>query len=161
EDTAGHEWKLERDILGRILLEVDPFHRRRHFEHDVSGRMTAYRDESGQTVDLTYHPGGLLKSRQYADGTEERFEYDPAGRLVKAENAVCTVYCQYDPLGRLVGEASDAGSHRASYDPTGRLVARHADGGATFRWEYHPDGQISGISMDDAALLSVGAEQRG
>ncbi len=106
---------------------------------------TAY-DALGQPVKLTA-PGNVVRER----------EYDKAGQLVHetgtgAEVATPEKRFQYDPAGRLVKAASPKGDNTYEYNDRGGLLkATGPSGDATY--EYNSDGLLT--SRTDAAGTAV------
>ncbi|MFG2883521.1 LamG-like jellyroll fold domain-containing protein [Streptomyces sp. NPDC048297] len=107
---------------------------------------TAY-DAVGEPVKLTA-PGDVVREREYdkagqlvrETGTgaavataEKRFEYDPAGRLVKASSPKGDNTYEYNDRGALLTAAGPSGNATYQYDSDGLLTSRtDAAGTATF-----------------------------
>ncbi|WP_264935957.1 polymorphic toxin-type HINT domain-containing protein, partial [Streptomyces sp. A012304] len=106
---------------------------------------TAY-DAAGQPVKLTA-PGNVIRER----------EYDKAGQLVRetgtgAEVTTPEKRFQYDPAGRLVKASSPKGDNTYEYNDRGGLIkATGPSGDATY--EYNNDGLLT--SRTDAAGTAV------
>lgn len=163
ESADGSRQAYRRDSKGRITRIELADGRSEAFEYDQSGRLSKAIDPQGRPVEMQYDRYGRITEHRVWAGSQgrheggaewsiTRFEYDPAGRLVKLANAQGAMMgFGYDVMDRLVQEigfdgkrstygynlagelvaqtdgkgGADAIEIRHEHDALGRLVARH------------------------------------
>src|SRR5262249_29470627 len=114
-----------------------------------AGQTTRYlRDVLGQVV------------AQDTDGVPATFEYDVAGRLVRAANPDAEVRFELDPVGRVLAETCNGRTLTSSYDAAGRRVYRRTPSGAECRWAYRADGRLAALQTA-GRLVRFGYDEGG
>ncbi len=78
------------------------------YEYDRAGNLILKRDASG-TVLLRFEilPRNLIGARHLASGDVQRFEYDAAGRFLRAQSQAADVRFEYDELGGCIKDMRD------------------------------------------------------
>ena len=106
-------------------------------------------DPYSGAVELAYDAKGRVVSRRWADGSQERFEYDDAANLQRRIDAAGgSTTTQWSPDGRQV-EITDPLGHKSviAYDVAGRPLAVTDPTGATARLTYDALGRT--VAMED------------
>lgn len=126
-EIHGTEILLTRhayDVMGRKTETENCYGLTTRFEHDFLGRVTAIHEGADRIVKKGYAPTGHLTSlidpkngvteylrtvrgdpyyARYPDGTEERWEYDLNGRMIRHQTTSgIFIECEYDYKGRLI-----------------------------------------------------------
>lgn len=82
QDRAGRQTVLEYDSLGQLKRRVDPLGRATLFQWCQCGDMKSLTDPRGRTTTWHTDVQGRLVGKQYGDGTQINYLYEPAsGRL--------------------------------------------------------------------------------
>jgi RHS repeat-associated protein len=157
--------KKERDALGRIVRQSDPFFsdtdtiRYHQYRYDSLGRTLHSEKPDGAAIG--YCITGLTEIITDADSHSKLLLYDAFGRLVQVEELLSTsrdcqsllataqsqVYASaaytYDGLDRLtLIQAPNGAETRYSYDGLGHLVGKSAQTTGTARFTYSPAGKL-------------------
>lgn len=169
-DRNGHGLVLAYGTDDLLASVTDSASRRVVFTHDAGGRLTAIALPDGRTVSYGYSEG-LLTSVTDVRGGITRYEYDPAGRLIReidanGNAAITNVYGsdsrvaeQIDALGNRTTFAWDPASETlTATEPRGnvwrdvysnnRLVKRIDPLGNSTTYEY--DADLNRIAVTDA-----------
>jgi RHS repeat-associated protein len=107
------------DGAGREREETGFDGRRRIYLRDVAGRVVKAILPSGRQSDSKYDAMGRLVEVKHSDGTFARFEHDPAGLIVAAENESGRVEIAYDAGWRSVAERVNGHEVRSTYGADG------------------------------------------
>ena len=81
---GDREHTFVREPVGSIVAEVNIDGHSRTFRRDLCRRVRELVAPSGERTRFDYDGGGRLIAVDYADGSHERFSYDPRGALVRA-----------------------------------------------------------------------------
>ena len=122
-----------------------------HYTYDAAGQLTGRINAAGQQVAYAYDQLGNMIERD-ADGSMTTFGYDPANRLVRAENADAVIEIERDAAGRIITEACDGYAVRSTYDLAGRRAERITPSGARTTWEYDAAGQPTALRTQGQEL---------
>jgi RHS repeat-associated protein len=113
------------DAFGRMSGMTYPSGLEVDYDLDPMGRIRAIR-ANGQPIatDIDYHPWGIPTTWRWADGSVQRRELDPAGRIVRFTLGDRTHELSYNPAGEIIGQ-SDGGTFQQSYayDGLSRLTS--------------------------------------
>ncbi|WP_269765456.1 RHS repeat-associated core domain-containing protein [Burkholderia ubonensis] len=182
-DALGQVLSYRYDRLGRLVALTDPNHATYAFQYDAAGRLieeidfdgraTRYAydeassrlesvDEAGLVVRMSHDRGGRLNGRSVED-QEERFAYDPLGRLIEASNRYSRIHRFFDPVGNLVREhhAYDVFGERRSfvwhhdYDELGNRIRTVRPDGHTIDWLTYGSGHVHGMMLDGKELVQI------
>ncbi|WP_269632089.1 RHS repeat domain-containing protein [Pelomonas sp. BJYL3] len=185
---SGHLHQINIEVDGRHELisdiERDALHREvgrsqgqlaSQYEHDPQGRLLkhrALRMGNAQQVALErsyqYDASGNLTQRQDSLRGEQRFRYDPTGRILQATGKV-EEYFAFDPAGNLLAQRSGPqpaiGGNRLKvwqelrfeYDVHGNVVQRRkgAHEEAQLRWNAEHQLQEAEVIRTDATTLCL------
>ncbi|MEM6779766.1 MAG: RHS repeat-associated core domain-containing protein, partial [Planctomycetota bacterium] len=109
-DPVGNVTRWFHDQRGLVKREQNVAGDSRYFEYDAAGRPTEITTEGGDSIERIYNRAGLLESEIWiSDGivTDTReFDYDPAGRLVRAADNDSEVSRGYNAIGALTFEST-------------------------------------------------------
>jgi RHS repeat-associated protein len=132
----GAHTRFAYDVLDRLIEEVGFDGRRQCYQYDAAGQLTASSDQGPQ-------PGSHQNAGQLSDPLITRYNYDPAGRLVKRDIPAViqnsmqnqqnqsqsqtlfpeqTHHFIYDKAGRLLEARCNKTSVQFKRDGLGRLV---------------------------------------
>ncbi len=129
------------------------------YVYDAGGQLARIERPRTGSVDLTYDAKGRVLSRRWADGAQERYEYDDAAnrrRHIDPAGAVTTTVwsqehrrveitdplgrrslIEFDEVGRVVAVIGPtATTARVAYDRLGRAVSLEDAGGRKTRLDY-------------------------
>ncbi|MFP4536478.1 MAG: RHS repeat-associated core domain-containing protein [Spirochaetaceae bacterium] len=130
--------RLTRDRSGRVVSREYPIH---HVSEELTldqlGRTVKRRGAEGSRTELTYYPGGALRSRRDHAGAVTLFRRDPSGREVsRTDPGGARWRKEYDSAGRIVRSLSPLGGERRfRYDAMGRLSSWTDELGGVHRYE--------------------------
>jgi RHS repeat-associated protein len=138
-------WRWDYDEVGNLVAETDYNGGTTRYRHDAARQLAGQVNAVGQELDYAYDLlGNLAESR--ADGSVARFDYDAAGRLIRAENRDSLVEVERDAMGRITAETCNGRTVRSSYDATGRLICRMTPSDTETRWAYDRAGRPASLS---------------
>lgn len=158
-------YALERDALGRIVVEADYWGQARRYRYGAAGELLCSTDPLGQTVEYRYDWLGRIVQKRVPHPEQgealqiDSFAYDRHGDLVLAENPSCRVEFGYDAAGRMIEERQgDDFTIASDYDEAGNRIERRTRliaGGAvvahTVRYTYDALDAVTSIQIDDTA----------
>ncbi len=83
------------------------------------------------------------------DGAVSRnhYTYDPAGRLIQAENEHSKVELEYDALGRVINECQNGYLIENAYDTAGNLVLQKNSFGHSTQFEYDANNRLAFVTL--------------
>jgi RHS repeat-associated protein len=139
-NPAGLTWSYHYDPAGNLVGERDFDGRELHYRLDEAGQVVSRTNGAGQTVHYERDVVGRVIGRR-GDDTSASFEFDEAGRLVRAVNASAEVLIRRDVLGRVTAETVNGATMSYRYDGLGRVIGRRTPSGAESRWDYDPAGR--------------------
>lgn len=147
------------------------------YGYDDDGALALIDDPRSGAVRLRHDPRGRVTARGWADGSQERFEYDDERHLTRETDAggAVTLWQLADGRevitdpggGRTVVESDAAGrpltitapsgrTARFQYDGSGRLVQQTGPSGATLRFAYLGDtGLLASTTYPDGTTRTV------
>ncbi|WPN31879.1 RHS repeat-associated core domain-containing protein [Pseudomonas sp. P5_109] len=180
-DELGRVTRYEyADDLHLISRRINPDGSMLKYRYDHGQLLlTEIENEVGDTYQLDYTPGGLIRQETGLDGRRTAYNYnlngqllektefgddgsqlvtgyqrDSAGRLLvkTLPDGIKVEYC-YDGLGRLVS-VNDGQDHPLAfeYDRQDRLITEH-QGWATLRYDYDACGRLKRLRLPDACVL--------
>jgi RHS repeat-associated protein len=171
QDEHGAITRYRWDADGRLIQTTLAHGASREFSYDANGRITAERDELGHVTRYKYAADCQLISRRInPDGTQLRYRYDTAQRLLTAiENESGEQYrLEYTASG-LIRQETGFDGRRTAYlhDPNGLLLEKteFGDDGVDLITRYQrnaagqvlvktlPDGNKVGYRYDDCGRL--------
>lgn len=110
KDSNGNETRYEYDSLGRLTKTIYPDGKSYEITYDEASNPIQIKDPNGTIVRNQYDLLNRLIRRdiEKAEGVEgtsfEIYEYDPLGRIIKAQDDDSTVLLSYDELNRIISE---------------------------------------------------------
>ncbi|MEV4558190.1 putative T7SS-secreted protein [Kitasatospora sp. NPDC049285] len=144
-NAEGLTWDYVRDAAGRVVSESDFNGRTLAYRRDACGRVTVRTDGAGGTV--RYEHDALSRVvRRLVDGAATGFEWDRAGRMVRAVGPDVELTREYDRLGRITAEVCDGRRIESAYDGAGRRVRRVTPSGVASHWQYDAAGNRTALS---------------
>ncbi|HVQ93670.1 MAG TPA: DUF6531 domain-containing protein [Mycobacteriales bacterium] len=155
-DPHGLTWRYEYDPAGNLARETDFNGRVLTYRHDPAGRLVERTNGAGETVTLVRNQVGEVVERRAGD-TVTTFEYDPAGRVLRAAGPDAEVDFEWDALGRVRVERCNGRAVESGYDAAGDRLRRRTPSGVDSRWEYdanrrpvelHSAGQVLRFGYD-------------
>ncbi|MBL6458663.1 DUF4123 domain-containing protein [Belnapia sp. T6] len=119
---------------------------REGYRYDPQGRLRAILLPGDVGLEVTCDDAGHVTRLAGTDGSEASFQYDAAGRLVAARNALGEITFAYDGAGRLVEERQGDAVMRYAYDESGTLVGFTYPTGETIGYERDADLRLTAIT---------------
>ncbi|MFI6872125.1 DUF6531 domain-containing protein [Streptomyces sp. NPDC050400] len=150
-NSASLTWSYDYDPAGRVVGETDFDGRTLSYRHDATGRTVTRTNPLGQSVTQYRDALGRLTAKD-VDGERTDFDYDAAGRLLRARSAHSSLDMEWDAQGRLTAETVDGRTHRYAYDAVGRRTGRTTPSGAATRQTYDPAGNRTDLELAGHAL---------
>lgn len=178
-DPRGAVSSYHYDLRGRLASWTDPLGGTTRLGYDAVGRLATRSDPLGRTTTISRDADGLLHTVQHADGSGARiwrdragritgrgpltadapeitYDYDPAGRLLRArEGGGRDVRLRYDSVGRLTRRTTAAGTIAWDHDPDGRVTTVGVPGAPGLRYQYAADGDLDAVIDPDRGRLRV------
>lgn len=162
-DAGGQRSAYKLDLKDRVVEVQRNGRVRERYEYDIADNHVATRNGRGDLlVSMTIGPGNLEVARTLASGESQRFEYDDAGRVSRAEGPVGSCSFAHDAFGRRLLDQRDglgvehvyeAGRH-ARTRVLGRFVVRHQRLDDDTHWIVDPTGAAHRIDSLGAGLLA-------
>ena len=176
-DGKGQVFRLETNRFGSITKRVDPMGQETLFTRDENNNMTTYRDENGNTTEITYDDMGNILSRINPQGTltynyasdpstyfhqplsqtDEKgqvtfFEYDSLGNVTRITDPKHHITLLTYINGHLLESERNNGTHTGKfyrYDDNGNMImAQDLLGQDLFSFTYNSAGNV--LSETDA-----------
>jgi RHS repeat-associated protein len=143
-DQQGLSWRYEYDPAGNLIGETDFDHRPLTYRHDAAGRLISRTDGDERPTEYVRDSLGNVVEKRTTDQITG-YEYDLAGRLVRAVNPAADLRFDRDPLGRITAEICDGRTVTSAYDASGRRISRRTPTGAVSSWDYDPAGRPTAL----------------
>lgn len=156
-DPVGGVTRLGWTVEGKPAWRTVPSGSTERWSYDGEGNLIEYLDPLGQATRTEYTHFDLPAARTMPDGARLEYQYDPELRLVsvtnpQGPNAQRLVWrYDYDPAGRLVRE-TDLNDRvlRYTYDAAGQLVERVNGAGQAVGYVHDPLGNVIEQRTDEA-----------
>jgi YD repeat-containing protein len=102
-DGGGTEQRYSYDLRGNVTEVYRHGQLLETYEYDAASNFVMKRDGSGRPL-LRFEilPQNLIGTRHLASGDIHRFEYDDAGRIIRAVSGAANVAFAYDHAGRRI-----------------------------------------------------------
>jgi RHS repeat-associated protein len=139
-NPAGLTWRYQYDPAGNLIGEQDFDGRSLSYAFDAAGQLISRTNGAGQTLHYDRDALGRVIARRTEEASSS-FEFDEAGRLVRAVNGDAEVSIRRDVLGRVAAETVNGNTMAYRYDSLGRVVGRQTPSGAESQWDYDPVGR--------------------
>ena len=145
-NESGEQYVLNRDGEGDLTGEVGFDGIRRTYLRDYTGRVNEMLLNGKYSTQYEYDDGNRISKIIRYDGTEECYEYDASGALVKATNPAAKVLLERDKMGRIVKERCNGVEVSSKYDLSGRRVRVQSSLGADIEASYNPFGDLMSLA---------------
>jgi RHS repeat-associated protein len=143
-NQRGMAWRYEYDPAGNLARETDFDHRTLGYGHDAAGRLVSRTDADERPTVFRRDSLGNTVEKRTPDQTTA-YEFDLAGRLVRAVSPMADLRFDRDALGRVIAETCDGRTLTSTYDAGGRRTHRRTPTGAVSVWEYDPASRPSAL----------------
>lgn len=157
-DPSGRTTRYTYDgagLLSGVVLANGRVHVARR---DAAGNVVSSVDPNGLQIDNTFDANGRLAARHTEDvaGRREiaRFDYDTAGRCVRAAAGDATVERRYDSLSRLLAETQNGRTLHYVRDAAGRVLALRYPGGLEVQRRFDAAGRLVEVSDAGGSILT-------
>ncbi|MBB4683247.1 RHS repeat-associated core domain-containing protein [Amycolatopsis jiangsuensis] len=158
-NEQGRVWRYVFDPAGRLAEETDYDGRTTTFRYDAAGDLAGYTNGAGQTVRLVRDVLGRIVERD-SDGVRTGYEYDRAGRVVRAVTPHTDLRIGYDAAGRVLSESVNGRVLASRYDAAGNRIWRRTPSGAESTWQYDQRGRPLSLRTG-SGLLRFGYDAAG
>lgn len=140
-DGGGTEQRYSYDLLGNVVSVHRHGQLLETYEYDSAGNLVTKRDASGNMLlTLKIVPRNLLGTRRLASGDVQQFEYDNAGRYLRATSQSADIRFAYNQRGQRVKEQRGDRSVEHKYEQ-GRLAETAVLGRFVTRY-YHASNSL-------------------
>jgi RHS repeat-associated protein len=156
-DARGGINTLQWNASGQLTSHTDCSGRTTTYAYDTLGHLVQLTDALEQTTRIVRLPTGQPKTIEHPDGSQEHFEHDAAGLLVRHDDrAGHSAHWQRNARGQ-VTEATDAAGYRVHYrhDPQGRLAAL-STGEAGYAFAYDAGDRLIQETRPDGVQRRLG-----
>ncbi|MBN2197367.1 MAG: hypothetical protein JW751_31480 [Polyangiaceae bacterium] len=159
--TDGEQaFQVSRDESGRVVSFEVPGGGRHEMARTAGRRLERYTAPDGATWRITYDADGESKQRVLPSGRTIERVYDGEGHLIRVESPEAIV--EYDELPggveratRRLRDQQVSEEIRFAYDGSlFKEIVQSGTVGARFRYRYHDDHLLAGISLDDGPETS-------
>lgn len=150
-DPNGLTWRYRYDAAGRLISETDFDGRELRYAYDAADQLVEFVNGAGESLRFVRDPLGNVVEK-HSGGQTTTFEYDAAGRVVRAVNADSEVVIERDALGRELRETVNGRVLEFRYDTVGRRIYRRTPSGAETFWDYDADHQATGLRTAGRSL---------
>jgi RHS repeat-associated protein len=162
-DPNGNVTEYVYDMCDRVSKVIYNEQVYEFYERDAEGRLLARIDKDSKLLEqLQYEVWDLPVLRVFdchGQSIEERFDYDSASRIIKAENNYICVQREYNDFGQITSERIGDHIVSHSYDGRSRLVQTTFDDIANFTLTYE-DGLVRIIDPSNTSHVWYMDEQR-
>ncbi len=146
ENEKGEAYRFIRNEKDEVIEEIGFDGQRKGYQHNRDGFVTTATQHNGSAIFYDYDLAGRLVYTHYEDGFWESYEYDKAGLLAEAANAVSTVKFTRNELGQIIKEEEEHGHSVAyQYDAQGRLQGLGSSLGAKVEYSYDNVGYLEQV----------------
>ncbi|WP_156566931.1 hypothetical protein [Metakosakonia massiliensis] len=167
-NQKGERYRLRYTPGGLLSEEVGFDNVRTTYHYDAAGRLSEKReygnrhDEAPFITRYERNSTGKLTRKTLPDGQEEYFHYDAWGQLIKVSDTQGNVLAwEYNSAGQLTAEHTPVATQRYGYDElTGELTSHRLPDGQRVEYRYI-NGQLRGITLDDAPLVALRYDNTG
>jgi RHS repeat-associated protein len=158
--TTRYEYLNETGRLKRLLRPDGPA---LSFEYDGQFNLKEVRLGAQPIIQKTYGPDGLVTGLKEWGRPEERYAYDPAGRMISRGNALGQqTRFEYDSRGNRTRRVNPLGGvTHYQYNSQDQLISQTDPDGRTFRFEYASRGLLSGMTDGAGNATSYHYDARG
>jgi RHS repeat-associated protein len=159
-DGRGQTTRYEYDSRDRQIRELRADGTKEEWTLDVHSNRIARVDANASTVSNQYDllDRVILRTIERAPGvlgtTEERFAYDGASRVVRAENDGSTIGRRYDSLSNLLEETVNGRTISGAYDGEGNRVRAAYPGGRVIETAFDALDRPQQISDQDGLIAA-------
>jgi RHS repeat-associated protein len=150
-NPAGLVWRYTYDGLDNLLAETDFNGRTLTYRYDAAGQLTERVNGAGEAVSFLRDELGRIAERCLGAAVE-RFSYDRAGRVLRAEGPGCVLEYTYDALSRMQVESVDGRSLVSEHDAIGQRIRRTTPTGAVSEWTFDAGGSTTALATAGGAL---------
>ncbi|MGP3952381.1 DUF6531 domain-containing protein [Streptomyces sp. 7N604] len=146
-NPQGLSWSYTYDEAGRLVSETDFNGRNLEYDHDAAGHLTSRVNGGSERISFTRDVMGRTTGQTTVDG-DTTYEYDRAGRLIRATNTDTDLVIDRDILGRILVEKTNGYATSYTYDLIGRRISRKTPSGHISTWTY--DDADRPVTLDSA-----------
>jgi len=130
--------------------------------YDATGNVLTATDARGMKTTYAYDALNRVIQARYADNTSTTYQYDQGqygvGHLTRMVDPAGITQWAYDIHGRVIAKSQQVDGltliTRMAYDAAGRLSQLQYPSGKTVAYKYDAAGQVSGIALGNAWLVS-------
>jgi RHS repeat-associated protein len=138
-DANSHTTTYTYDPVNRPVTEVypDTAPNSRTNAYDAVGNLLSRTDQKGQVISYSYNDLYFVTNRHYQpSGTDDRFTYDLAGRMLSAERGGWVDTFAYDGANRLITSMQNGRTLTYEYNIPGRVQTNLYPSGRTLNYTY-------------------------
>jgi len=138
-DANGHTTTYTYDPVNRAVTEIYPDlpPNGRTNTYDAVGNLISRTDQKGQVITYSYSDLYFVTNRHYQpSGTDDRFTYDVAGRMLSAERGGWVDTFAYDGANRLITSLQNGRTLTYEYNIPGRVQTNLYPSGRTLDYAY-------------------------
>lgn len=143
KDRIGRVTQLAYDSMRQVHTEIDPLGRKTQYEWCNCGSLGKLTDPAGNVTQWHHDIEGRVVSKQFADGTNYTFTYNPitgnvATRTDARSRTTTYSYNLDDSLSGITYSGTDTPNVTVTYDNKFPRISSAASSNATYTFSYNP-----------------------
>ncbi|HEY6529308.1 MAG TPA: DUF6531 domain-containing protein [Cellvibrionaceae bacterium] len=166
-NEKGERYQLNYDLDERLIEEIGFDGRQQRYVYSPAGHLQEVLElHEGQLINRTrYQRDGLGRLlQQSSQGVSEAqskaaelssYKYDPAGRLIQAQNLHRNLRWQYNAIGQVVEDWQDNQALRHQYTPAGLRSQTSLPGGEVINYAYTPEGELQQLHYQNQLIAQI------
>lgn len=167
KNQKGEVYRIGYSPTGLISEEIGFDNIKTTYAYDLNGKLIE-KQEFGDQHDAeplitryTRDPMGRLINRILPDGTEEAYQYDQYGRLIRVQDGDNVLAWEYNHADQLTAEHQNWATLRHCYsEQTGQLIGTRLPDSQRIGY-HHTKGQLQGITLDDRLIAAFSYDNSG
>ncbi|MEY4591067.1 MAG: hypothetical protein RL497_3143, partial [Pseudomonadota bacterium] len=168
-NEKGERYQLNYDLDERLIEEIGFDGRHQRYLYSPAGHLHEAQElHQGQLINRTqYQRDGLGRLLQQNSQGNSRaadyctYKYDPAGRLIQAQNPHRTLRWQHNAIGQVVEDWQDNQRLSHQYTPAGQRSQTTLPGGEVINYAYTPEGQLHHLHYQNQLIAQIERDAAG
>ncbi len=168
-NEKGERYQLDYDLNERLIQEVGFDGRVQRYSYNPAGQLQASQDFARNGVSLINQinyarrtDGRLLKQIDALKQTViAEYDYDAAGKIIRAKNNARELQWKYDPVGRVVEDWQDQHQISHTYNAGGERIQSRLPNGEQITYSYNTNSQFAGMAFNQQTVVAIAHDAMG